>query len=53
MFDQISSFKDAHLWLGVGRVVDFGPVVPVLWLLGLRVLDSLWGQNVPVILQSA
>lgn len=41
------------LRLGVGGIVDLGSVVPVAGFLGLRVLDHLGGQHVPVVLQGA
>lgn len=41
------------LRLGVGGIVDLGSVVPVAGFLGLRVLDLLGGQHVPVVLQGA
>lgn len=28
-------------------------IIPVLWLLGFRVLNFLWGQKVPVLFQTA
>lgn len=43
----------SYLRLGVVGVVDLGAVVPVLWFLGLGVLDRLGGQEVPVLLQRA
>lgn len=43
----------SDLRLGVSGVVDLGPVVPVAGFLGIWVLDLLWGQHVPVVLQGA
>lgn len=42
-----------HLWLGVVSIINLGTIVPVLWLLGFGVLNFLWGQEVPVFLQTA
>ena len=43
----------SYLGLGVGGVVHLLTVIPVLWFLGLWVLDLLGWQEVPVLLQSA
>lgn len=43
----------SYLGLGVIGVVDLVAVIPVLGLLGFGVLDLLWGQEVPVLLQAA
>ena len=43
----------SNLGLGVGGVVHLLTVIPVLWFLGLWVLDLLGGQHVPVLLHAA
>lgn len=43
----------SYLRLRVSGVVDLFSVVPVLWLLGLGVLDLLGRQHVPVLLHAA
>lgn len=47
------SAETADLGLGVIGVVDLLPLIPVLWLLGLGVLDLLGWQEVPVVLEAA
>lgn len=40
-----------HLWLFIVRVINLLPFVPVFRLLCIWILDLLWGQKVPIILQ--
>lgn len=42
-----------YLRLGVISIINLSTIVPVLWLLSFRVLDFLWRQKVPVLLQTA
>lgn len=42
-----------HLRLGVLRVINLGPLIPVIRFPGLGVLDLPGGQEVPVLLQAA
>ncbi len=47
---QLSQLK-AHLRFCVFRIVNFRPVVPILWLLGLGILDLFWRKEIPVFLK--
>lgn len=43
--------KKKYLRLGIVSIVNLGTVIPVLWFLGLWILDFLGGQEIPVLLQ--